>query len=155
MMKFSSIIFISIFFLASSFNKPLDLCPDLQSYTNLEEALKEPDNVLKLDLSMLKLTSVPKEIGKFPNLECLDLSFNRISDLPPEIVNLKKLKYLDLTGTNYMAKLPEVLKQLPSLQVLNVSDHRLWKPAQYEAAKKMLPNVKVICKSEYENLEVK
>jgi Leucine-rich repeat (LRR) protein len=132
--------------LVSLTSKPLfpDYCPDAKKYTSLQEALAEPEKVVKLDISMLKLTSIPPEIGKLTNLECLDVSFNRITTLPPELANLKKLRYIDLTGTNYMAKLPAVLTQLPNLEAVNISDHAYWKPSQFEEAKKLLPNVKLI-----------
>ncbi|WP_028978978.1 leucine-rich repeat domain-containing protein [Sporocytophaga myxococcoides] len=132
--------------LLSVTSKPLfpDYCPDAKKYTSLQDALAEPEKVVKLDISMLKLTAIPPEIGKLTNLECLDVSFNRITTLPAEMANLKKLRYIDLTGTNYMAKLPPVLAQLPNLQAVNISDHAYWKPAQFEEAKKFLPNVKMI-----------
>ncbi|MFN3404581.1 MAG: leucine-rich repeat domain-containing protein [Cytophagaceae bacterium] len=125
-----------------------DYCPDAIKYTSLEEALKEPEKVIKLDISMLKLTAVPPEIGKLVNLECLDVSFNRISTLPVEIANCKKLRFIDLSGTNYMSKLPQVLTQLPNLEAINISDHKFWKPAQFDEAQKLLPKVKMILENE-------
>lgn len=129
-------------------NCPPDYCPGVEAYTSMEQALKEPEKVVKLDLSMLKLTAVPPEIGKLTNLECLDLSFNKFATLPPELVNCKKLKYIDLAGTHYMAKLPSFLTQLPNLQVINLTDHTYWQPKQFEDAKKLLPNVKIITQNE-------
>ncbi len=37
-------------------------------YDDLNKAIQEPDKVLYLDLSMIKLTSLPPEIGSFKNI---------------------------------------------------------------------------------------
>ncbi|MFH1322183.1 MAG: leucine-rich repeat domain-containing protein [Bacteroidota bacterium] len=124
-----------------------EYCEDAETYYDLGEALKEPEKVIKLDIAMQKLTQISPDIGKLYNLECLDLSFNRIPDLPPEFANLKKLKYINLTGTRYMPKLPGILKELPNLEVVDLRDHPEWSPAQFEDAKKMLPDVKIITES--------
>jgi len=123
---------------------PSQYCKDEKTYYSLEEALKNPLEVKKLDIAMQKLTSIPPEIGKLENLECLDLSFNKISNLPEEIKNLKKLKYLNLCGTRYLSGVPEILKSLQSLECLDISDHPEWSKDKFEKAKIMLPNVKLI-----------
>jgi len=122
----------------------INRCEGEKSYYSIAEALEEPDKVVKLDIAMLKLTSISNDIGKLVNLECLDLSFNRISTLPAEFAQLKKLRVLDMKGTRYMAKLPEVLAQLPNLEELDLRNHPEWSAATFEEAKKMLPNVKII-----------
>lgn len=121
-------------------------CEDVMSYTSLEEALAEPEKVVYLDLAMHhpKLTSIPKEVGQFPNLVCLDVSFNRIASIPVEIKKCTKLKHLNLMGNRYLAKLPKILKEIPSLEVVNVSDIPEWSDATKEEAKALLPNVQVI-----------
>ncbi len=58
-------------------------------YTNLEEALKEPEKVYNLDLSKKKLNEFPMEILKFTNLRSLKLYKNRIDSIPDEISQLK------------------------------------------------------------------
>ena len=121
-----------------------DLCEDAETYYGLDEALKEPEKVIKLDIAMQKLTLLSPDISKLVNLECLDLSFNRISDLPAEFAELKKLRYLNLAGTRYLPRLPKILTELPNLEIVDLRDHPEWKAAQFEEAKKMLQNVKVI-----------
>lgn len=121
-----------------------DHCEDEETYYKLSEALKEPEKVIKLDIAMKKLTKISPDIGKLTNLECLDLSFNRISDLPAEFSELKKLRFLNLTGTRYLPGLPKVLSELPGIEVIDISDHPEWSPAQFENAKKMLPDVEFI-----------
>jgi len=121
-----------------------DLCEDAETYYGLDEALKEPEKVIKLDIAMQKLTLLSPDISKLVNLECLDLSFNRISDLPAEFAELKKLRYLNLAGTRCLPGLPKILTQLPNLEIVDIRDHPEWNAAKFEEAIKMLQNVKVI-----------
>lgn len=124
-----------------------DPCMSGVTYYSIEEALSEPSKVKVLDLAMqspVKLTTLPPEIGKLTSLECLDASFNRISTLPAEMKNLKNLKVLNLSGNRYLAKLPEVIKEIPNLEVLDVRNIPEWSKEKCDAAKAALPNVKVL-----------
>lgn len=121
-----------------------DYCPGVIVYEDLEEALENPQEVVKLDLSMQKLTKISSEIAKLTNLECLDLSFNRFSDLPRELSKLKKLRYINLAGTRFLTKAPAVLKELESLQTVDLRDHPEWSEKQYTDAEKMLSGKTVI-----------
>ena len=142
-------IFIALLFTTTApVSAQIDHCDDADTYYSMEDALKEPANVIKLDIAMLKLTSIDPNIAKLINLECLDLSFNRFSTLPPEIAQLKKLRVLNLAGTRFLAKLPAVIAEIPNLEELNIIDHPEWKVTQFEDAKKLLPNVKVITATE-------
>ena len=60
-----------------------------QEYTDLREALTEPDNVIKLSLRKKKYKSFPKEIYQFKNLQYLDLSKNDLKELPDSIVSFQ------------------------------------------------------------------
>lgn len=65
-------------------------------YTDLEEAFKNPKDVLVLnyrDNEENPLKTLPKEIGNLQNLKELYLSANEITTLPPEIGNLKTYRY--------------------------------------------------------------
>lgn len=121
-----------------------EVCTSAETVSSLSEALQQKETIQKLDLSMQKMTTLPLEVTQLKNLQCLDLSFNKFGTLPPELANLKNLTYLNLAGTRYMAKVPAVLKQLPSLKILDLRDHPEWSKAVFEEAKKMLPNVQVI-----------
>ena len=121
-----------------------DPCAGEMTYYSIEEGMAHPEEVKNLDIALNKLTVISPDIGKLENLKCLDLSFNRISTLPEEFANLKKLEFLNMTGTRYMSKLPEVLKELPSLKVLDLTDHPEWSAAKKADAVNFLPNVKVI-----------
>lgn len=120
------------------------ICQSYRTYYSLEEALKDPLNVQKLDLSMQKLTVVPEAVMQLTNLVCLDLSFNRISTLPASLPTLTKLECLNLMGTRYMAKLPVIVTKIPALKVVDLRDHPEWSSTTYTEAVKLLPNVTVI-----------
>lgn len=66
------------------------------TFYNLNKAIKNPDDVTRLDLSTQNLTSFPVEILKMKNVKHLDLSNNTITHIPFEIKNLKKLETLYL-----------------------------------------------------------
>lgn len=121
-----------------------DYCPGVIVYEDLYEALENPEQVVKLDISMQKLTKIPPEIAKLTNLECLDLSFNRFSDLPQELKQLKKLRYINLAGTRFLMKAPSVLREIPSLEIIDLRDHPEWSEKQYAEAEKMLSGKTVI-----------
>jgi hypothetical protein len=120
------------------------LCESYKTYYTMEDAIKDPLAVQKLDLSMQKLTVLPEEIMQFKNLVCLDLSFNRIGILPASFATLTNLKVLNLMGTRYMSKVPSVLSQMPNLLVVDLSEHPEWSAAKFEEAIKVLPHVTVI-----------
>src|SRR4051812_46486990 len=57
----------------------------LSGFTSLEEALKHPEEVIKLELRKKKLKAFPPEIFQFTNLQYLDLSKNNITEIPAGI----------------------------------------------------------------------
>ena len=120
------------------------ICESYKTYYSLEDALKDPLSVQKLDLSMQKLSVFTEEIIQLKNLVCLDLSFNRIALLPTSFSSLTNLKVLNLMGTRYMSKLPSILTQMPRLVVVDLRDHPEWPATTFDAAVKLLPNVTVI-----------
>ena len=122
----------------------IDNCEDASVYYSLEEALSEYEEAIKLDIAMLKLTAISPDIAKLKNLECLDLSFNRISTLPPEFKHLEKLRVLDLKGTRFLQKLPEVVTELPNLELVDLRNHPEWKTDQFKEAIKLLPGIRVL-----------
>ncbi len=67
-------------------------------FTDLEDALSEPDRVYKLDLSGQDLDKIPSELELFPNLDGLKLMNNHISEIGAELSENTRLEYLDLTG---------------------------------------------------------
>ena len=135
--------------LVLSFNlwpQDADLCRSAKIYYSLEEALQEPDSVRVLDLAMQnpKLTTIPPEVCRFTNLECLDVSFNRIGSVPDSIGNLIHLKHLNMAGNRYLAKFPEALTKLDSLQVVDFTAIPEWSDEKCMYAKAQLPHVRVL-----------
>ena len=123
-----------------------DPCMSGTTYYSLDEAYAEASKVKVLDIAMQhpKLTTLPASIAKLKNIECLDASFNRIGSLPAEMKELKNLKRLNLSGNQYLAKFPEILKELPNLEVVDFTGIPQWSKEKCDYAKKALPNVKVL-----------
>lgn len=93
-------------------------------YSDLSEALKNPDQVIKLVLRKQGLKKFPEEIYSFKNLQFLDLSKNKIKVLPDSIVKLKQLKYLIVSKTDLEA-LPNTIGKLKSLKYFNANQNRI------------------------------
>jgi len=60
----------------------------MKTYTSLESALKNPEQVYRLKLQKQELKDFPKEIFLMKNLRQLDLSKNKIKVIPEEIGQL-------------------------------------------------------------------
>jgi Leucine-rich repeat (LRR) protein len=84
----------------------------LESARKLDSSL-----VYGLDLSRLKLDSVPSEINRYQNLKKLDLGKNKLNDLPDFMSDFLNLEYLNLEK-NKFATFPLALCQLPSVKIL-------------------------------------
>ncbi len=95
-----------------------------QTYTSLQEALRQPEKVEILDLGGQKIGVLPPEIGKLINLRKLILYSNALRMLPPEIATLQKLEILDLYD-NHLRDLPLALASLQTLTRLDVGKNRL------------------------------
>jgi tetratricopeptide (TPR) repeat protein len=104
----------------------LDALENMNGFTSLEEALKNPDAVIKLDLQNNGMRTLPPEIGRFRNLQYLNVSRNQLSELPREIGNLTKLQVLNASG-NQIDVIPSELRRLQSLKQLNLATNLLKK----------------------------
>ena len=96
----------------------------LQGFTDLKEALKDPDKVVKLVLRKQKLKEFPAAILQFKNLQYLDLSKNSIRELPPEIAKLQHLQYFAISKNNLEGFIPE-LGELVHLRWLIMNQNEL------------------------------
>ena len=94
------------------------------TYSSLIEALKNPDDVLGLNLTNQGLTSLPEEIGVFKNLISLQANFNHLKTVPESIGKLTKLKELYLNG-NSIETLPNSIGNLKNLSLLCLDYNRL------------------------------
>jgi hypothetical protein len=95
-----------------------------QEYTDLEEALKNPDNVIKLSLRKKKLKEFPKQLYQLKNLQYLDLSRNSIKELPDSIVTFRNLQYLIVSRTG-LERLPRNIGEMKNLRHLNVNQNEI------------------------------
>lgn len=84
-------------------------------FTSLEEALKNPDQVYRLNLRKQKLKKVPSEIFKLKNLQELNISKNKLTEIPAGIENLPNLELLDASA-NELESLPAEIGQCTSLK---------------------------------------
>lgn len=96
----------------------------LTAFTSIPEALKHPEQVIKLELRKKRLKEFPPEIFQFPNLQYLDLSKNNISELPEEIGTLKNLQYFAISR-NGLEELPHQIGDLINLYYLEANNNDL------------------------------
>lgn len=109
----------------------------IKAYTDLQEAIKNPDDVVKLVLRKEKLKTFPLEILQFKNLQYLDLSKNSFTELPDTIRELKNLQVLILSK-NEIEYLPKTIGELSNLKTLNVNQNELVElPASVGRLKKL------------------
>ncbi|MEO5644035.1 MAG: leucine-rich repeat domain-containing protein [Bacteroidia bacterium] len=110
-------------------NAPLPLYDSLTldtmvGFTDLAEAMKTPEKVVKLTLRKMKLKEFPKEIWSFPNLQYLDLGKNQITEFPDTLGKLRNLQVLHL-GKNKIEALPRELGDLQNLVILEINNNEL------------------------------
>ncbi len=96
----------------------------LTAFTSLQDALKNPELVVKLDLRKKKLKVFPVEILQFINLQYLDLSKNSIAEFPVEIAQLKNLQYLAVSKNGLEEIVPQI-GELKNLYYLNLNQNDL------------------------------
>lgn len=122
------VLFILIFCLANVYAKAQLLdslsLDTLTGYVNLQEALKEPDKVVKLVLRKQHLKTFPQEIFQFKNLQYLDLSKNSIKDIPDSIGTLTQLQYFSCSK-NGLQHLSKEIGKLHNLVYLNLNQNDL------------------------------
>jgi Leucine-rich repeat (LRR) protein len=111
--------FLSLLFVLVSLNT---YCQE-KVYTSLEEALKNKDSVLYLNLKNKVIHHFPTGILQLKNLQKLSLSRNYLDTIPKELATLKHLHYLDLSS-NFLTSLPAELSSLP-LDTLILWDNQI------------------------------
>ena len=121
----ASSIFVLNFLSAQSFNETYFLS-DAKVYTSLQEALREPNKVVHLELKNQQLKQIPKRILSFRNLRVLDLSNNQISKIDEEnFYGLQKLEGV-LLANNLLRTPPiEALKKCSELRYLDLGNNRI------------------------------
>jgi len=96
----------------------------MTAFTSIEDALKNPDAVIKLELRKKKLKVFPNEIFQFKNLQYLDLTKNNIEEIPEEISQLTNLQYFSMSK-NDLEMLPKQIGDLVNLYYLNFNQNEL------------------------------
>lgn len=142
--KSISILIVSILIYNIGFaQSPKDTLNNVNEYISLEEALKNPEKVYRLNLSNQNV-SIPKEVwSKFTNLEYLSLKNDHLKKLPIEIGLLKKLKTLDLSGNDFKM-LPKSFSNLINLEELLLNDEKSFDLDKNIKTLKPLANLKVL-----------
>ncbi|EPR80116.1 Leucine rich repeat protein [Spraguea lophii 42_110] len=98
------------------------LCnPDLKTKDNiLPKIFCEIDNLKILNLSYLKLSTLPEEFKNLTNLENLYLQANNFAELPKVLCTLKNLKELNLSH-NKLDFIPHWIIKMQNLEKLYIS----------------------------------
>ena len=112
--------FIAAFSSLSAQDKELIYDDSSHIYRSLNEAMKNPEKVFRLNLSKSRLDTFPAEIFNFTNLTELDLSKNKIDEIPPEIGRLSNLQILKMAN-NELVHLPKEIGQLLNLRILGLN----------------------------------
>lgn len=94
----------------------------LPVFKSLDAALKNPDQVYRLDLSKQKLKEFPKEIFRFKNLNELILDKNKITEIPDSIFTLKNLQKFS-AERNEIEVFNIKITKLGNLVKLNLADN--------------------------------
>lgn len=117
-----------LFLAFSSFKSTAQISMDssmtIKEYSNLDEALKTPEKVYRLNLSNQQFKMPPDTIwSRFINLEYLSFKNDHLTTLPIGIGYLKKLKVLDLSGNDFKI-LPQSFSNLENLTELFLNDEK-------------------------------
>jgi len=93
---------------------------EVKTYTNLDSALKDTSNRIKLDLSGQNLKEIPKEIYRLEKLIEINLDSNQITTIPSEISQLKQLESISIEGNN-LKSVSKNIFQLPKLEDVSIT----------------------------------
>lgn len=96
-----------------------------QEYTDLDEALKDPESIIKLSLRKKKYKNFPEQLYQFKNLQYLDLSKNSIKELPDSLPKaFKNLQYF-IISKNGLEALPNDIGSFKNLKFLNINQNEV------------------------------
>lgn len=91
---------------------------------SLEEALKNPGDIIILDLRKQKLKELPNDFNDLINLKTLYLDKNKLKTLPRSLASCKKLEYLSIAN-NKFTTFPMIICYLSRLQTLDISTNEI------------------------------
>ncbi|SHE60535.1 leucine-rich repeat domain-containing protein [Chryseobacterium takakiae] len=116
-------IFLCMSILSKGFSQNKTTAQDTETYTSIQEALRNPEKVKRLDLSNQKIDFPKGFWSKFKNLEYLSLKNEGLMFLPEGISELKSLKVLDVSGNDFKV-LPSGFTKLTKLEELFLNDEK-------------------------------
>ena len=114
-----------------------------KEFTNVEDALKNPAKVVRLNLSNQVFKLSDADWSKFINLEYLSLKNDHLTEIPLGITNLNKLTTLDLSGNDFKI-LPTEFEKLTNLNELYLNDEININLPQSLSILAKLPNLKTL-----------
>lgn len=115
-----------------------------KEYNNLEEALRNPEQVFRLNLSNQHFSTLPDSIWRrFENLEYLSLKNDHLKEIPVGIGDLKNLKILDLSNNDFTV-LPPSFSRLENLREIYLNDEKKMDFEQSLRTIRDLPNLKIL-----------
>lgn len=112
-------------------------------FSTLQEALINPKQVYKLNLSNQTLKISDSTWSKFTNLKYLSLKNDHFKSISPAIGNLHNLEFLDLSGNDFES-LPSTFSKLTNLKELYLNDEKHFKLQNSIPIISSLPNLKVL-----------
>jgi hypothetical protein len=92
-------------------------------YHSMDEALAEPEKVIRLEVGNAKLDTLP-DLSTLSELEELSLWGNALSELPSSLAKCSKLKLINL-HRNALSTIPEVIFELPNLESLKLGQNKI------------------------------
>lgn len=115
-----------------------------KEYFVLEEALKYPEKVYRLNLSNTNFKMPSDSVWiRFTNLEFLSLKNDHLKEIPGGIGNLKNLKTLDLSGNDFRV-LPQSFSNLSNLKEIYLNDEANMNVDQTLMVLKDLPKLQIL-----------
>ncbi|MCW7475421.1 leucine-rich repeat domain-containing protein [Leptospira levettii] len=118
-------------------NKVEELTLQYDSLTTLPKEIGNLKQLKILNLFGNPLTTLPEELGNLENLEVLLLGRTELKEIPPVLAKLKHLRTLALDETKVQLTEAdvEVIANLPSLEILDLSLMREYKTLPKNLAK--------------------
>ena len=110
---------------------------------NIEKAILNPNDVIRLDLSNQKINFENIDLSQFKNLEFLSLENEHLKELPKGLSSLKKLKTLNLSGNDFK-NLPSDFEELTSFEELFLNNETNFKFNDNIKTLSKLPNLKTL-----------
>ncbi|MCZ8198230.1 MAG: leucine-rich repeat domain-containing protein [Flavobacterium sp.] len=94
-----------------------------KEFTTLNDALKSPEKVFRLNLSNQDISISSEQWLRFINLEYLNLKNDHLKEIPIAITKIKSLKTIDLSGNDFTI-LPEEFSNLTNLEEIYLNDEK-------------------------------